>query len=594
MTSRGIRSTNTTEAWHNHCLSAVRRFVMNAVVIDNQPKLATRDADTVAPQTAVPSEDGMGLNDTDTDADEVEAASDGNSAIVEAEVPRYLQDLDIRGISDAFAQNEISCAFVLPNDDTDHDDDAIVKRVLAAAIPSDIVIVDWYLRDNDPLLTEKILRKIAENDVAERGRMRLICIYTGMPQMTEVFRLAKECLEKGGLSFRPCDDVCLAHGPHHCLMVLNKQEVGCGQLPTKLLEGMTKLADGLLPAFSMAAVAAVRRNMHHIITRFSSDLDSAFVANMLITDPPTDVAELMRELFASECDTALGLEKVLDNFLGTSEINYWLDRQGQPKANTNYECEVELQRRKGLIKEKRTINIDRALLNSILEKGPRDVVYTEELGDVEFPEERRDKISHALHGEKNESKKRERDLARFVVFKREAFGNTKLSSEEWLPSLTLGTLLRRDVDNNGQKHQKYYYCLTPACDTVRLAGTERTFQFLELEEATKTANLLVAEEGGKLKRLFMDPKPINLRSFLFEGSPDTGRAHAKRMVAEGSADLIFCFESAGAPPSQFVWLGETRRNRANRDMAELNRNWLRLGIRDSEYLRLAGRGKFKI
>ncbi len=567
------QSTDVGDAWRKHCLGAVRRFVMNAVVIDNQPRLDTRDAaDTTVPQTAVATEDGMELNGTDTDIDDIRVTTNGDPTSANDEVHPRLQDLDIRGISDAFAQEEISCAFVLP--DETNDDDAIVKRSLVAAIPSDMLVLDWYLRDKDPGPSQRILRAIAENDVAERGRMRLICIYTGQPLTAEILRLAKRCLEEGGLSFGQCDGVCSAHGTYHCLMVLNKQEIGTEQLPAKLLEGMTKLANGLLPAFSMAAVAAVRRNMHHIIARFASGLDAAFVANMLITDPPTEVAELMRELFVSECDTALGLEGVLDNYLGRSQVNCWFDQLGQPKTTKSFS----------------NIDIDKVFLGNLLQNGLSEgFVSTDNHGKVKFPEKQRCKISQALHGEDGASKAGEGNLARFVVLKREAFGNTKFSAEDWLPSLTLGTLIRQD---NNEGDPRYYYCLTPACDTGRLPDKERTFHFLELNRAKKSVNLLVAEEDDKLAKLFIDPKPIYLRSFLFRGNAVTGRVQAKRMAIEGSADLIFSFESAEAHPTKFIWLGETRRNRANRDMAELNRNWLRLGIKDSEYLRLSGKGEF--
>jgi hypothetical protein len=51
------------------------------------------------------------------------------------------------------------------------------------------------------------------------------------------------------------------------------------------------------------------------------------------------------------------------------------------------------------------------------------------------------------------------------------------------------------------------------------------------------------------------------------------------------------FNTADDTPIELFWLGEVRRNRANRDMADLNRQWLRFGIHDSEYLRLAAKGK---
>jgi hypothetical protein len=61
--------------------------------------------------------------------------------------------------------------------------------------------------------------------------------------------------------------------------------------------------------------------------------------------------------------------------------------------------------------------------------------------------------------------------------------------------------------------------------------------------------------------------------------------------AEKKADK-FVFSLSNENSKDFIWIGEVRTNRANRDMAELLKNWLRLGINDSEYLRLVGKGCF--
>ena len=61
-----------------------------------------------------------------------------------------------------------------------------------------------------------------------------------------------------------------------------------------------------------------------MVTRFGSHLDSAYVANRLISDPPEDVAEMMRELLVAECDNALGLESVADRYLDKYALTHWL------------------------------------------------------------------------------------------------------------------------------------------------------------------------------------------------------------------------------------------------------------------------------
>lgn len=597
--------------WRDHCRNAVRKFVMHAVVIDNQPVLDQAEiiGRRVA-RTASLADEGMGDVSPvlPVEAPEVEGlvlegetnANDSSEEIEAEDIKAH--NLNIREISDAFAEQEIACAFVLPFD-KDRDDTKIFRRIMAASIPADIVVIDWYLRDKNPALTKRVLAAIAEKDAAEKGRLRLICVYTGQPDTEVVTMDSVAALLAGGLKSDKVDEAAgCAYGKHHCLLVLNKQDVHGADLPIKILEALTELSDGILPAFALAAVAAVRRNVHHIITRFSSDLDAAYVANRLITDPPAEVAELLRELFISECDTALGLEQVADHFLSDDQIKNWFVSREQPITAPNFQVTIEKVTAGGkTVAEGRTINIDTKFLHTLLTEGITDGSINTEHGLVNFPESLRGKVSASLH-KKEDNPDGERRFARFAALKREAFGNTKLTSDEnWTPSLTLGTLLSQKIElpANGEGGEvktitKYYYCLTPSCDTIRIKGSERNFLLLELEEGKGNANLIVLEKEGRQKKLFINPKPIRIQTFNFKGNEETGRVQATMVEEAGLSNPMFVFNTTGEPSIKFLWLGEVRRNRANRDMAELNRNWLRLGIKDSEYLRLAGKGDVKI
>lgn len=558
--------------WREHCLNAVRKFVMHAVVIDNQPVLEQKEE---APSTAVESatleDGGMGDVMAEQPAETTEETAD--VAICD------FQDLNVREISDAFAEQEIACAFVFP-EDKDTDEEKIFLRAMAASMPADIVIIDWYLRDTNPNLSKRILKAIAEKDQAEKGRLRLICVYTGQRDTHVVTRDAVAALSVGGLASHKIDEQGgLAYGIHHCLLILNKQDVHGAALPERILEAFTNLSEGILPTFALAAVAAVRRNVHHIITRFSSDLDAAFVANRLITDPPSDVPELFRELFISECDAALGLDKVADKYLNQESIKIWLDAEGQPKGQFAYSSH----------------SIDRVFIDGLLNEGIKNDKVIAGGNAKKFPEDKRELVSHALHGTEQAAKIGECKFSRHVVLKREAFGMTKLHSVEgWVPSLTLGTILRQTIDIDGTNVKRYFYCLSPACDTLRLNDKDRTFLMVEIDVAKEKTNLIIAEEECTSTALHIVPHPRNVRTFTFCGDKKIGRVLARIQAGDTGSVPIFCFDSIGDTPKEFVWLGEVRRNRANRDMAELNREWLRFGIHDSELLRIAGKTKVKI
>ncbi len=403
--------------WRDHCRNAVRKFVMNAVVIDNQPVLDQAEiiGQRVA-KTAALADEGMGgtpeeqlvevIEEKEGTVVDVECEAEANAgvaAVEEEEGPEIenarVHNLNVREISDAFAEQEIACAFVLPFDD-DKDEEKIFCRIMAASIPADIVVIDWYLRDKKPELTKRVLAAMAKKDATEKGRLRLICVYTGQTDTEVVTTDSVAALLSGGLKSDKVDEAAgCAYGNHHCLLVLNKQDVHGADLPLRILEAFTELSDGILPAFAFAAVAAVRRNVHHIITRFSSDLDAAYVANRLITDPPGEVAELLRELFVSECDTALGLEQVADHFLSEDRIKHWFAKVEQPISTANFSVEIEKTTRKGKPQtENRSVTVNYDFLNSLLCEGIADFkISIEGCDPVHFPEFSRGKVSAALH-----------------------------------------------------------------------------------------------------------------------------------------------------------------------------------------------------
>jgi hypothetical protein len=557
------------DVWFEHTLSAVRRFLKSAVVIDNQPYVPQLLNSAVAtPTLASATDSGMG--------EEFEALVTPPSTGVAAFSDDVLAHiLDVRKVSDAFAGNGMACAFVLP-EDGDPDVISIEKRVLGAAKISDIVVIDWYLRDNDPVLTLELLEKIALDDTKESGRMRLICVYTGQPLDEQIFSDVKTAIGKGGISLENIPDSSYCARSSSCVVVLlNKTEVPPSELSSALIEHFALFADGLLPSFALAAVGAIRKNIHHMVTRFGSDLDSAYVANRLITNPPEDVAELVRELLVAECDNALGIESIADQYLDKAVVEAWLSK------NENLFVEQSYGKKQ---------SVDNALCSLLLRNGIDNTGAkngTEK--SIEFPVKHRNKVSIALAGSEARSKKSEAAFSKLVVFKREAFGDTKLiGGDGWRPSLTTGTLVRMQEG----EAKRYFVCLTPACDTLRLSD-ETPFVFLEAAIDDNCYSVVLREENGEDRGLYFRGKHPTLMTYKFLPDAQSQRIRGESHNAEQGRPIFTFSASASSGSQRFTWLGEIRYARAASEMAKLAGNWMRIGISDSEYLRLIEAGKFK-
>ena len=283
---------------------------------------------------------------------------------------------------------------------------------------------------------------------------------------------------------------------------------------------------------------------------------------------------MMRELLVAECDNALGLESVADKFLNLMPIEKWIH------ANEKTIIPQDLGGGK---------NIDKRLLLLLLHNGiQRSGVFDEAGAIIKIPEKQRKKVSIALAGSDNESRKAELDFARLVVFKREAFGGTKLISNElWRPSLTTGTLLK--IEGEGQVQNKYYICLTPACDTLRLPG-DTPFVFLEAKEDVDRFSVVVSEEDGVKTGLYFERDRPFISTFVFTPDAAVQRVRGED-IRQVNGSPVFGFSNNDRSVN-FIWLGEIRYARAASEMARLVQNWMRIGISDSEYLRQVERGVF--
>lgn len=549
--------------WSEHIRGAVKEFLKTAVVIDNQPWVQEITSSTAA-NAAPPTDSGLG--------DEVSALSEptAEEVAIATEEEKNRHNLNIRAISDVFASEGVACAFVLP-DDRDIDTKQKINRAVSAAKVSDLVVIDWYLEPKSSSLTLKILEELATADSNENGRLRLICVYTGEPLGESILTDVMNKLGAGGVSFNKVEkEKYYAAGDHAIIKIINKSETPAEKLPHELISLFSDLADGLVPAFALAAVGAIRKNAHHMLTRFGKLLDTAYIANRIITDPPSDVSEMMRDLFVAECDSAIGLEAVADRYLDTEGITKWI--------NTN-SSEIQTQKKGETV-------IDTAVLLKLLNEGIKAEVPMGS-GRKKVPSKHHILVSSALAGADNDHKKSEYEFARLAALKREAYGRSRLFSDKgWRPSLTTGTIVMYTPSSgHNDGVPEYLICLTPSCDTLRLAG-ETPFVFLRTKVNEDKYGMVLREKNGNDTLIRIDPKRPFIRTFMF--SPKDHNHH-HRILANQSDDSTSDFKFKSSEGDELLWLGEVRHIRAASEMTSLLQGWMRIGISDSEYMRISSK-----
>jgi len=80
-------------------------------------------------------------------------------------------------------------------------------------------------------------------------------------------------------------------------------------------------------------------------------------------------------------------------------------------------------------------------------------------------------------------------------------------------------------------------------------------------------------------------------TFTFVPNEGVQRVKGEPHKAENGKPY-FTFSNVGGS-HRFTWLGEIRYTRAASEMAKLAGNWMRIGVSDSEHLRLTEAKKFK-
>jgi len=144
-------------------------------------------------------------------------------------------------------------------------------------------------------------------------------------------------------------------------------------------------------------------------------------------------------------------------------------------------------------------------------------------------------------------------------------------------SLTLGTIIRKGTIDNPE----YLLCLLPSCDTVRLSE-ERRFVFCTLnvmnkDNSTKEKTSHIIEDEKGYKELLYSPNSYNCVTLEFSPSPET-----KKVMAEND-NLSFICKTDG---QSYKWIAQLKPEHAQRAAEQFSSNLSRVGLTESEWLRL--------
>lgn len=539
-------------AFEERLEAAVAEFLETALVVDDE---ATRPAVVVARRSDArqpPAQPRTRLDLTLREPPEgaVEAIQD--------------HPLNAKVLTDAFADGGIICSVIAPQ----HGEE-IHARVLEAAGRADLLIFDWELNRDGGATARELIRGVLDQDArANRRRLRVIAIYTGQPDLDRIMRQIATTLDldaaaeqEGGLTlakngFRIVG-LCkpLQEGLPAALAARQLTEAG---LPARLTREFSKLTDGLVPAVALAALAAIRNDAHRILDAVNRDLDIAYLGHRVASSFPEEAESHLVNMLAAEIASILD-DREVGAQAGLKAINDWLAREREQDSDP--------------LRAGSALSPPREFTHAQIEK-----MLSDGLGlDDRLREQRQDDLStKVLEGVRDEAdhlftnRGEEADSSSDLFALRMAV-RTRYTRPRRI--LSLGTIVFGE--------NAFLLCVQPRCDSVRLGLEEvRGYPFLPLTKAVGAAYTFTVPDpdSGHLVRLHLKPKPLHLRIIDFKSGP-------RRCVEAKSKNGKWAFHNQRN--RRFEWVAELKPEFAQRVAVELGGQLARVGLDESELVRLS-------
>ena len=202
----------------------------------------------------------------------------------------------------AFIRAGMVCGVLQP----DENESDLVALACRGAQIADLLILDWLLFGDDTKTIEMI-SAVAE---ANKGRLTVVVIFTGAPDLSDVVERLTEgtALEQADDFVLQCDDtVVLVFGkPGITLVGGNDQRTAAyPDLPARIRDDLETFFGGLMPQFVFRGVNAVRDSTPTILASFGSDLDAGALVHRALLPQADDAGPQFIRLLAGDLEQAL-------------------------------------------------------------------------------------------------------------------------------------------------------------------------------------------------------------------------------------------------------------------------------------------------
>ncbi|TGU86145.1 response regulator receiver domain [Acinetobacter pittii] len=536
-----------------------QKFIQSVVAVDDEMEFSARPpllADTEELIIPEASEFGMNTN---------ENMQEKKLSTIQINNPHklYYQDLSFE-----FAEKAIICSGLKPYPE----EDKTINAILRSSINSDITILDWQMeKDGDSgRITTKVIKKIIEDDIKNRGRLRLFVIYTAADQASILHTLETTLSEQEPVVLNGYIDFKKPELKLCRICIISKRTTE-KDLSDEVIRLFTELTVGILSNAALASITEMRDNTHNILYKFNKNLDPAYLSHVLGLISSPDMREQAHEvafdyavdLISEEIKSELQTSQTVKKSLNKQALSQW-PLYINPKDNKQkFRIKVGNYKPVFLKNERvsRLLTVSNDSLKEVLDEQPTFPTH-EKFNTVDTFKKL--PIQFSIDGESLEA-----HLALSVLQCVRRDSTTVWDKAQYSPVLKSGVVL--------ESNQDFYICIQPICDTVRLKGVNN-LTFIKVKKGGSKFSHVLRENTTEYIKLDVNPSSKLICVMPFE-------ACSTLKMVKGSlngSNYIFTDNNG----NEYVWYGELKQAIYQEIINNVSASLARVGTDSFEWLRL--------
>ena len=476
------------------------------------------------------------------------------------------KEIDPKILVKSFAKKGIACSVIEPSKE---EMGTFFDKIQSLALKTDIIILDWFIHDENGENTLKIFEEIIKQKNNGANQLCLLVVYTtASPQVLEISKILQKKLRSLiGVPKVDDDGFTLTSNGIRTVIFL-KPEKTFKEFPDRLVDfdcladrviiEFTKMMTGLVPNVVLKSLSLFRQNSYKILSNFSPSMDAPFLTHRVLLSSPEDAEDFLPELITEELKGLLEESKVCEE-VNLSAIEDWIIAQES--------SDVIFSMRDG---SDNLINSHQDIVE-LLNKG-----FIKYISDSSFGSNRKENLKKKIHTlpftkmfrlSSSDSISLDEKFAHLSSF--------RSHYQKSIPFLSQGTILKKLSGNT----QEIIVCLTPRCDSTRI-NSSMNFLFINLQ-SNDEAFSIVLEDNGNYDRYQIRKKAHFLKVIEFESNCPEKKL-VKGIKKENDISIYFLDKEN----NEYKWLGELKQNHAQRLSHNISTSLSRIGLDESEWLRL--------